>query len=84
MDKYLSKSCVGVIFFPIERSPNNLTGSAFMNGYGGKSTSFSLISSLFGNVLLIHRVGPAFSAETVKYLMNVFVCVPIFLINLRG
>jgi hypothetical protein len=49
-----------------------------MNGYGGKSMSFS---SLFCNVLLIHRVGPAFSAETVKYLMNVFVRGPTFLIK---
>lgn len=49
-----------------------------MNGYGGRSTN--LISS-FGNVLLIRLVGPEFSAETVKYLMNVFVRSPEFLIN---
>ncbi len=70
-----------MISFPIERSLSNYTGSALINGRGGKRMSFI---SLFCNVLLkvllvlVCRAGPAFSSETVKYLMSVFVRGPTF------
>ena len=78
MDKYLPRSYVSVISFPTERILKNYTGSALMNEDGGRSMRFS---SLFGIILLSCFTGLAFSSETVKYLMNVFVRVVTFLIN---